>query len=403
VSGRWTAFIGLAYLGLFMAYFGVLGVLLPQQVATVVGQSEKVIAFGWVSGLGALCGAISNPVAGALSDRTSTAFGRRLPWITGGALAGGGALVVLSMERSIVGIAVWWCLAQISLNCMQAGIAACVPDQVPVSQRGWVSSWIGVPQTLSIVVSIALVTTITHGRTGYWLLAAVVVALAAPFIVSTDDSVVGMTRPSVSAHWRDREMLWSSLAVADFRWVWLTRFGMMLGNAMGVVYLLYFLDSLMRSHVISSSMSVDNRLILLLAIYVCGVSATAAIAGKLSDRFGRRRAPVAVSGMIAAFPALALALWPRWPVLVAGALVLGMGYGVYLAVDQALVTLVLPSATGIARDLGILNIASAGAQAMAPAIAAVAVKAGGYQSLYLVVAALIAGSSIAVLKIRSVR
>ena len=82
---------------------------------------------------------------------------------------------------------------------------------------------------------------------------------------------------------------------------------------------------------------------------------------------------------------------------------MGLGYGVYLSVDQALVTQVLPSAAARAKDLGIINIANSGPQVLAPAIAAPLVsQLGGYPALYLFVAACTVLGSVFVWRIRSV-
>ena len=54
-----------------------------------------------------------------------------------------------------------------------------------------------------------------------------------------------------------------------------------------------------------------------------------------------------------------LAFFPVFPVAMVAALILGLGYGMYLAVDQALVTQVLPRAIDRGRDLGVINIANA--------------------------------------------
>jgi hypothetical protein len=80
VGKRWIALIALANLGLYLGYFAPLGVLLPNQVQAIAGPAGKVVAFGWVIGAGAAVALISNPVAGALSDRTTARFGRRHPW-----------------------------------------------------------------------------------------------------------------------------------------------------------------------------------------------------------------------------------------------------------------------------------------------------------------------------------
>jgi MFS family permease len=54
---------------------------------------------------------------------------------------------------------------------------------------------------------------------------------------------------------------------------------------------------------------------------------------------------------------------------------LGIGFGMYIAVDAALVTLVLPSANNRAKDMGIVNIANTLPQSLAPALAAFIITA----------------------------
>jgi MFS family permease len=101
--------------------------------------------------------------------------------------------------------------------------------------------------------------------------------------------------------------------------------------------------------------------------------------------------------------AVLLALWPSWPAAIAAAGLAGLGFGVYLSVDAALVTQVLPSAAGRAKDLGLINIANSGPQVLAPAIAAPLVsQLGGYRSLYLTVAVVVVTGSVLVRQIRSV-
>lgn len=403
VSGGWIALIAVANLGLFMAYFGPLAVLIPDQVQAASGAGGKVVAFGLVTGVGAVVAVIASPVAGALSDRTASRFGRRRPWTVGGAVVGAIALVLLARQHTVVGIAGCWCLVQAGLSAMQAGIAACVPDRVPVRQRGAVSGWIGIPQTVGVIIAVLLVTKVAPGPGGYDLLAALVVTLALPFVVGTPDARLarsdrsGSGRPGFGGSWP------SPVRHPDFGWAWLTRFLMVLGNAMAVLYLLYFLRGhadLMR-HI--PGHRAEDGLAILLAIYTVLVMATTVAGGVVSDRSGRRRRSVALAGVVMAVPAILLGLWPVWPVLLASAAILGAGFGVYLSVDQALVTQVLPSASGRARDLGVISVASSAAQALAPAFAAPLVTyLGGFSTLYFCVAGVVLLGSASVWQVRSV-
>jgi MFS family permease len=108
------------------------------------------------------------------------------------------------------------------------------------------------------------------------------------------------------------------------------------------------------------------------------------------------------SGLIAAAALVLLAFASTWPMAVAGAVILAVGFGTYTAVDFAMITQVLPEALDRAKDLGVINIANALPQVLAPGVAAVVLSAGlGYSALYLVAAAVSVLGSVLVNRIRS--
>lgn len=404
VSRPWVALIGLATLGLYLGYIGVLSVLLPNQVQAIAGSAHKVAMLGWVTGIGAAVALVANPVAGALSDRTTSRFGRRRPWIVCGALAGAAALAFLAGQHAIAGVIVGWCLAQAGLNSMQASLTACVPDHVPVAQRGVVSAWIGLPATLSALLAVVLVTDVVTGNAGYVLLAGCVVVCALPFALTTPDfRLQPADRPAWQWRAFARSFWLSPRRYPDFAWAWLTRFVINLGNSMAVLYLLYFLRDRIHYSRLFPGHKAEQGLVVLILVYFAGVVITAVAVGMISDRTGRRKLPVAVSGLVMAAGAVIIALWPSWHAAIAAAAIIGLGFGVYLSVDQALVTQVLPSAAGRAKDLGIINVANTGPQVLAPAIAAPLVsRLGGYSALYLTAAGTVALGSLFVQRIRSV-
>ena len=404
VGRRWIALIALANLGLYLAYLGPISVLLPNQVQAIAGPAHKVAVLGVVTGLGAAVAMIANPVAGALSDRTASRFGRRRPWLVGGALAGGAALAFLAGQHTLAGVIAGWCLAQAGLNALQASLSAAVPDHVPVAQRGTVSGWIGLPQSVGVLLAVVLVTKVVTGSAGYALLAACVVACTLPFALGTPDSPLDRaSRPPWS--WPDfaRSFWLSPRRYPDFAWAWLTRFAVNLGNGMTLLYLLYFLRDRLHYSRLFPGHKAEDGLVILILVYLAGVALTAVAGGVISDRTGRRKLPVTIAGLVMATAALLLALRPTWPATIAAAGLAGLGFGVYLSVDAALVTQVLPSAEGRAKDLGLINIANSGPQVLAPAIAAPLVsQLGGYTSLYLTVAVVVVTGSVLVQRIRSV-
>ncbi|MFE3460758.1 MFS transporter [Nocardiopsis aegyptia] len=382
VRALWVGGLSLANLGMWMAFFGPLQVLLPEQIGLAAPESKET-ALAWVTGVGAALAMVATPLAGALSDRTTGRFGRRRPWVVAGAVLGGAGLVVLGRQDTVVGVMVGWSLVQTALSCLNATLLAAVPDHVPVRQRGAVSGWIGIPQSAGVVAAVLLVTVVTTGiAPGYTLIGVLTAACALPFALSSPDPPLPReARPP----WREfTRGLWvSPRRHPDFGWAWLTRFLMQTGNAMFVLYLLYFLrDGVGYEDLFPGSSAADGLLVLIL-VYTAAVVATTVVAGVVSDRLGRRRALVCLSGVVMAVPAFLLALAPTWTMSLVCAVVLGMGFGVYLSVDNALVTEVLPSALGRAKDLGIVNIASAGPQVIAPALAGpIVVYLGGYPVLY---------------------
>jgi MFS family permease len=254
------------------------------------------------------------------------------------------------------------------------------------------------------VLAVTLVTLVVTGNAGYVLLAILVVACALPFALTTPDPpLLPAGRPPFAVREFARSFWLSPRRYPDFAWAWLTRFVVNIGNAMAVLYLLYFLrDRVHYSHLFPGQKA-ENGLLILISIYTVVVVITAVTGGVISDRSGRRKLPIAVAGLVMAVPAVMLALWPTWPVALVSAALMGLGFGLYLSVDQALVTQVLPSARARAKDLGIINVASYGAQVLAPAIAAPLVsRLGGYPTLYLSAAAITVLGSMFVWKIRSV-
>jgi MFS family permease len=88
---------------------------------------------------------------------------------------------------------------------------------------------------------------------------------------------------------------------------------------------------------------------------------------------------------------------------VIAATVQGLGFGVYVAVDVALITQVLPTTADRAKDLGVLNIANTLPQLIGPAIAATLIThAGGYRGLFAGAAVVTVIGGALVTRIRSV-
>ena len=405
VTGGWIAAFATAWFGIWMAQLGPVQLLLPNQVNAVRGIDsadwfESVIAFGIISGIAGACALVAYPLTGALSDRTTSRFGRRRPWILGGALVFAISLAILGLQDTYVGLGVWWSLALTGFCVMTAALTATISDQVPVAQRGFVSGWVSAPQAIGTVLGLMLLIFVfTTQILGYIALAVLLLILVVPFLLVTKDAVLTREqRPRFDAPAILRGMWISPRKYPDFAWTLTSRILINIGNALGTTQLLYFLMFGLKVE------NPEDDLLLLSIVYTVFVVIASLVLGRLSDSWGRRKPFVTFAAVLQAVAALMLALVPSFPVaMVAGAL-LGLGYGCFLSVDQALATQVLPDAADRGKDLGIMNIASAVPQAVAPLIGAfVVVSLGGFTGLFLLsgLAALLGAATVS--PVRSVQ
>jgi len=409
VRHGWVAGLGLASLGMWMASYTPLQILLPLQLQHITPR-HKIVALAVVTGFGAIASGLATPLAGALSDRTTHRYalgrltGRRHRWTLGMALLAAVCLVILSQQASVLGVTVLWVLFSAFQNGEYASLSAAIPDHVPVRQRATVAGWVGMPQALGLVVGTLLVVLVFTGQTsGYLVLAVLLAGLALPFVLLTPDYPLEAEHSSPLS-WRQlaRSYWVSPRDYPDFAWAWFTRFLMSLAIAMGTLYLLYFLRDKIHYAQLFPGQTASDGLLILIVIYTAGVVITAVVGGMISDRMGRRKMMVLVSGLVIAAAALLLTFVETWTASIGAAVLFGVGFGAYLAVDQALITQVLPAARNRAKDLGVINIALVCPSAIGALIAAPLVSLGGYPTLFAGTAIVAVLGSVLVWRIKSV-
>ena len=120
---------------------------------------------------------------------------------------------------------------------------------------------------------------------------------------------------------------------------------------------------------------------------------------------GRRKAFVGAASFVFGLAMFVIALASSFNGFVAGMALGGLGFGLYTAVDLALVADVLPDPESAAKDLGVMNIAGALPSSVAPAVAPaiLAVGGGSYGLLYAVAGACAVLGAGAILRVKGVR
>ncbi|MGW0531917.1 MFS transporter [Streptomyces sp. NPDC003032] len=399
VGRGWVGSLSVANGAIWVGWYGPLQILLALQAEDLApaGTSKETV-LAWVTGAGAVVSLIANPLFGAVSDRTTSRWGRRTPWIVAGTATGAAALLLLSAADSVWGMAAGWCLVQLTLNAAFAAVTAAVPDRVPRLQRGSVGGWLGAAQLLGVVVGTGLATVAGGTVAGYAACAVFTVAGVLPYVVRHRDlRLAAADRPP----WNRRAFLtgfWlSPRRHPDLGWAWLTRFLINVSNSVVLLYLLYFLRD--RLH----HADPEGGVLILTAVNGATMLATVVVGGAWSDRVGRRKPFVMWAGTLMAVATGLLALWQTWPGAIVAAAVLGVGFGVFTSVDFALMTDVLPKAMDRGKDLGVINIANSLPQVAAPALAApVVTHLGGYRVLYLAAAVIGLAGAFLVRRIKGV-
>ncbi|MGW2304150.1 MFS transporter [Streptomyces sp. NPDC001809] len=380
---------------MYALYIGVPGLLLALQIEEI-DPADKVANFGLVSGISAIFATVFNPVAGALSDRS----GRRNPWILAGGLLVLPVMLLLGSVHTILLVTIVWCLGQAVMNVYQAALTSVVPDRVPVAARGKASAAVGlglpVGSTIGALVGAAFS---EDYRTGYLVFGAVVAATAVLFT-----SCARERRLPAKAPVPVREQLaafGSALGDHDFRWAFIGRALLVLGYFAVAGFQLYIL----KDHTeLPAGLSAEEAVAVLMPLNALAMVVSTVLGGWLSDRYDRRKLFVSASAALAAVALLIPAVSASWTAMLVFAAVNGLGFGCYMAVDTALVTMVLPKAEDAARDMGVLNVANAGPQIVAPFAASLVVSlSGGYTALFLVAAVLSVLGALAVRPIRGVR
>lgn len=393
--------LALAYFGLYSAVLSAALVTLALRIARVA-PGDKETGLAVAAALGALVALAANPLAGRLSDRTTSRWGRRRPWLIGGVLGGTAGLAVVALAPSIAGITAGWCLAQLCFNASLAALAATVPEHVPARQRGTASGLIGLSQRLAVPAGVAVAAIFSAGPAGFLLPAAAAIACICLFALPLRDVPASGEPRAYSAREFFGSFWTSPRNHPDFGWVWLTRFVTYFACVAPAPYLAYYLT--FRTSVTSGSIAAIVTFCT--ALNYISSAATAAVCGWLSDRLARSKIFAGAAGAVLAAGLAVLATSTTLAPVYLAQLLLGIGSGLYFAVDMALATAVLPSSQDTGKDLGVINSADVLPQSIGPALAPLLLAIGSghnYTALYLFSMVIGLAGPLSVTRVRSVR
>ena len=402
VGWRFISLYTLSYMGTVLVLIAPLLVTLALKVNSLVGIEQAPNSLALVTGIGALLAMIGNPFFGRMSDRTSSPLGMRRPWMIIGLLGGTLGVLVVAVAPSIPVVLVGWCIAQLFFNALLAAQVAVLPDQVPVGQRGQVSGVLGVCLPIASVSGTFLVQLFTGNELAMF---GIPCAIGGFFILIfaitlKDRRLDEADKPAWSLREFAGTFYVNPRKSPDFAWAFASRFMFVLAYAFLTIYQAYYL----LDKIGSSEGDVPQQIFLGTLVQACAIISASLIGGRLSDRTGRRKVFVLTAAIVYGLAMFLIAVASNFNGFLVGMAIGGLGFGMYLAVDLALVADLLPEKDK-AKDLGVMNIAGALPYSVAPAIAPVilTIGHGSYSVLYAVAGVSAIIGAVAILPVKRVR
>ncbi|MFF8717588.1 MFS transporter [Streptomyces sp. NPDC015184] len=404
VGAGFVAALSGAYFSTWLALLPAIQITLALRVQQIA-PDDKAAVLSLVLAVGAGVALLGQNVFGLLSDRTTSRFGMRRPWIALGSVSGAASLVLLATAANTPVLVLAWALTQLTFNILLAGLNPVVADQVPPSQLGRVTALAGLTTQLGVAGGAFLVQMLLPNLTAALLVPALLCLMGSGILlrVLPDRRLARADLPPLT--WRTwlRAYWISPRRAPDFAWAWLSRFLVGFGNVTLNSYQTYFL---------MDRFGYDEDTIggvvfkVLLVNAVCMVVASV-LFGALSDRLRRRKPFVLLSAVVLALAHVVAAFAPSPGWYLTASAVAGIAAGCYLAVDLALVTEVLPSRADTGKDMSVFHLAQVLPQSLAPAVAPLFLSIGDGDGNY--AAFFLAGAVIGLIgavcnqRIRSVR
>jgi Na+/melibiose symporter-like transporter len=345
-------------------------IILPLRLLDFVPEAQKNTYLGLMTLTGLFLAMLVQPIAGAISDRSDFAWGRRRPYILIGGII---ALLIIpgfGLAGGFAAIFAVYCLLQLATNTAQGPFQAFIPDLVPRNRRGAAS---GVKALLEIVGGVILVYLASlfmdryySGEGSHWLwlvlglLGVVLLGAVMVTIIMVKEPRATIINHRVSLPAALLQTAREVLGNRDLVWFLASRLLVYMAFTTIQQFALYFLRDVIG---VTEPAEATARFSI---FAVVGMLIVVWPAGYLSDRIGRKPITIA-SGLLGALGIAVIALSQEYGTILWAAAIIGVAIGAFNSTNWALATDLVTKGEE-ARYLGIANMATAGGAALARAI-----------------------------------
>lgn len=378
VKLRFQILLGLATAGATIALMPILAVIIPAQV-TQIDPIHSASSLALVLTVGAAGALIGNPLAGALSDRTTARQGRRRPWLLIGMLGAALGLILLANSHSVPWMAFAWFMTQFFGNMLFSSCNAIMPDHVPVQQRGATQAIVGLASPVAIILVDVFFTQVHDLKLAYTPVIIVMAVLTLLFVINYPEARLPKgilppfkLGPFLASFWFNPR---KHPRFAQAWLIWLLIWSAFnLGT--GGFFFLYVQNITRYASLFPGHAVKDGIALIQMASIAIGVPMMM-VAGVLSDRLRRRKVFVILGTALIGLGLALLTGFSNWPVVLMASVIIGAGFNIFYSLGLALISQLLPSASDRGKDLGVINIASTIPQIVLPWVGAAIVNALG--------------------------
>lgn len=360
--------ISLYWLGLSSIFSGLNAILQGRLVfdhlvpdASVAGRTLFLLTVA-----GAVIAVIIQPTIGSISDYTVSRWGRRKPYILIGSVLDLVFLAGIAMSNGLIAIAAFVALLQFSSNLAQGPFQGYVPDLIPARQVGLASAMVGVMQIMGNVAGFVIGgLAVATGQFALGLLSLGVLEFVTMLSVVVRVREGGQARPRAGRPWRSiAAEAWGADILRERSFLWLVGSRLtilMAGGALTQLALFYLARTLGMTQE-----AAGTSLVIMVGCVAVGTLIAVVPAARLSDRIGRKQV-IYGSCLVGGLGLAVVAVADSFTVALVGAVLYGLSAGIFLAVDWALMTDIIPKASS-GRYMGMSNVATASSGILAVAV-----------------------------------
>jgi MFS family permease len=300
-----------------------------------------------------------------------------------------------------LGMAALWFV----VNYYQGALTAILPDRIPLEHRGVASSMIALGVPIGVIVGVQLGALVERPLALASLGLLLVLTTAALLFLAPEPpahapvAVADTPQPPLLVRFIG---FFDGFRSFDFTIAMIARMLIFFSIFSVTAYTYYILqDYVGTKNLPSGDIKFSVSLMITIQMVACLVST--AISGWLVDRWQKPKLFVGISSIGIAV-AFAIPMFsPSWPAMLFMQTSVGFFFGAYMAIDLALMSLVLPDPDNEGRDMALLSAAAGLPQILTPMFAAAVIANIGYYALFGAGALSALAAGVLIFLIRSVR